>query len=486
MKSKYLLLAVLLMISESLIGLGMYHSILGNMLAIPIAALIFLLFLAITWKFIIDKLEEKCHWYKSMLDSIPQPISVTDNDMNWTFVNKASTDPLGVKLEDVLGKQCSNWGAPICKTKDCGIECLRNNKEESRFDQWGKNFKVNTSFLYNRKGKQIGHIEVVNEITKQVVLDKILGNVAEFSKQIDSGAAQVSMASQSLSQGATEQAAALEEITSSMTEVSSQTSHNAQNAEQARSITASTRDSVKDGANQMQEMTTAMDEIQSSSEEITKIIKTIDDIAFQTNLLALNAAVEAARAGTHGKGFAVVAEEVRNLAARSAKAAAETAELIESSNSRVKNGSSIASKTSESLEKIVDGTVQAADLLGEIAEASKNQAESISHISQGITQIGIVTQQNTASSEETASAANELSSQSHNLQALIYEFEHHNTSAPDSAQTEKSVKPKKKKQTIATQNQPRTQESMYPDPSNSELIKPEDQIDLDDSEFGKF
>ncbi len=435
--------------------------------------------LILIWKFYISKLQGKLYWYRSMLDTIPQPISVTDNDMKWTFVNKAATDPLGVKLEDVLGKHCSNWGAPICKTDKCGIECLRRGKTDSFFDQWDKNFKVTTSRLYDAKGKQVGHIEVVVEITEQVALDKILKQVAELSRNIDAGASQVAAASQSLSDGSTNQAASIEEITSSIADISNQTTHNADNAKEARDITAATRDEVQTGVSQMKEMTSAMDEIQTSSEEITRIIKTIDDIAFQTNLLALNAAVEAARAGIHGKGFAVVAEEVRNLAARSAKAAAETADLIKSSNDRVKNGSVIAEKTSDSLERIVNGTVNAAALLNNIADASTNQASALLQINNAISQIDNVTQQNTANAEETSSAAKELSSLSEGLDQLVQEFNINssNTKLPQNSNTQK--------RTIDTKPNPA---SLPLDNKNwgENIVSPNQQIKLDDSEFDKF
>lgn len=253
-------------------------------------------------------------------------------------------------------------------------------------------------------------------------LCEAMREVTDAVERVNSNSHQIDGASQSLSQGAMQQAAALEEIGSSMTEIASQTKTNAENATQASSLAKSARDNAETGSQQMQDMVSAMNGINDSSQQIAKIIKVIDDIAFQTNLLALNAAVEAARAGQHGKGFAVVADEVRNLAGRSAKAAKETAELIESSNSKVEKGLSIAAVTAESLAGIVDGIVKVTSLAGEIATASNEQAQGVAQINLGLNQVDSVAQQNTASAEETASAASLLSAQATSLHDMVSLF----------------------------------------------------------------
>ncbi len=249
-----------------------------------------------------------------------------------------------------------------------------------------------------------------------------MAEIQQTARQVQAGSREVSDSSTTLSQGATEQAASLQEISSSMTELAAVVSTNAENAGQADQLSTSAKEAAEVGVTQMQDMTTAMTDISSSSEEIAKIIKVIDDIAFQTNLLALNAAVEAARAGKHGKGFAVVAEEVRNLAGRSAKAARETAQLIEGSLEKVERGTEIAGTTSKSLETIVEGVTKTSDLVGEIAIASNQQSTGIAEVSEGLKQIDSVTQQNTANSEETASAGQELASQASKLQELVSRF----------------------------------------------------------------
>ncbi|MGL6197233.1 MAG: HAMP domain-containing methyl-accepting chemotaxis protein [Thermoguttaceae bacterium] len=249
-----------------------------------------------------------------------------------------------------------------------------------------------------------------------------LNQVNESVEQVTTGATQVSEASQNLSQGATESAASIEEITASMSEIGGQTTANAKNATEANQLAHQANDTAINGQKMMQQMIESMASITKNSQEVQKVVKVIDDISFQTNLLALNAAVEAARAGQHGKGFAVVAEEVRNLAARSAKAAAETTQMIENNSKQITEGARIASQTADMLNEIVTQATKVASLIGEIATASNEQAQGVSQVSQGLHQIDAVTQQNTASAEETASVSNEMSSQAGNLQRLISKF----------------------------------------------------------------
>ena len=253
-------------------------------------------------------------------------------------------------------------------------------------------------------------------------LNEAIGEVSDTIDQVSNSTMQINAAGQSLSQGATEQASSLEEISSSMTEIASQTKTNAEHAGTTSKLASDVQQAVENGAGEMKQMVEAMQTIGRSSQQIEKIIKVIDDIAFQTNLLALNAAVEAARAGRHGKGFAVVADEVRNLAGRSAKAAKETAELIESSSGEVAAGMQVAEKTSASFTGILAGITRINELASQIARASSEQANGAAQINTGLTQVDQVTQQNSANAEETASAISELNSLTNRLKTLVSAF----------------------------------------------------------------
>lgn len=276
-------------------------------------------------------------------------------------------------------------------------------------------FTVETKQEY--KGDFVAIRIALNSITDN--LGGMFTYINESTDQVSSGAGQVSSAAQALSQGATEQASAIEELSASITEIAGEVNKNAYDASTANTLSLKASAEVERGNEHMKKMTSAMSDISDSSNEIGKIIKTIEDIAFQTNILSLNAAVEAARAGVAGRGFAVVADEVRNLANKSAEAAKNTTALIESSIQAVKSGTKIADETAASLNAIIEDTKKTAELVGEISKASNNQATAINQITLGVDQISAVVQTNSATSEESAATSEELSAQAQALKTML-------------------------------------------------------------------
>lgn len=254
-------------------------------------------------------------------------------------------------------------------------------------------------------------------------LNTTLSQINIAGEQVTNGANQVSEGAQVLSQGATEQASSIEELSATINDILSRVEKTAENTIKAKQISEKSSVATLKGQQQMQEMVNAIDEISSTSNEIGKIIKDIDDIAFQTNILALNAAVEAARAGEAGKGFSVVADEVRNLAAKSAESSKNTSDLIDKILIAIDNGSKIVNETAVSLEEVVSKTQESSDIIQHIADASNEQALFINQVNTGVEQISVVVQTNSATAEESAAASEELSSQAQSLKELIDHFD---------------------------------------------------------------
>ncbi|MBF0496830.1 MAG: Cache 3/Cache 2 fusion domain-containing protein [Deltaproteobacteria bacterium] len=254
------------------------------------------------------------------------------------------------------------------------------------------------------------------------VINRAVVGLNEGSDQVAGSSVQVSSASQMLAEGTSTQAASIEQTSSSLEEMSAMTRHNADNASQADNLMRETKQIVGAADSYMTQLTASMEEITKASDETSKIIKTIDEIAFQTNLLALNAAVEAARAGEAGAGFAVVADEVRNLAMRAAAAAKNTAGLIEDTTKKVGDGAILVIKTNEVFQVVSEKSAKVAELVGEIAAASSEQAQGLDQINRAMAELGEITQQNAATAEESASASEMMRAQALSMKNIVTEL----------------------------------------------------------------
>ena len=282
------------------------------------------------------------------------------------------------------------------------------------------NFRVSLENTEQYPGAYRPLLNSLQEISND--LNKTMAEIKTSAKEVNAGAEQVSSGAQGLSQGATEQASSIEELSATVNDISEHIKKTAENTRLANTEAQNAGKEVSHSDKQMQQMKAAMENINQKSGEISKIIKTIDDIAFQTNILALNAAIEAARAGVAGKGFAVVADEVGNLAQKSANAAKDTTMLIEETLQAVEQGTVLADSTAESLQRVVTGASKVTELVNQIAEASVEQSRAVEQVSTGIDQISSVVQSNTATAEESAAASEELSGQANILNDLVGRF----------------------------------------------------------------
>ena len=283
------------------------------------------------------------------------------------------------------------------------------------------NFRVSLENTEQYPGAYRPLLNSLQEISND--LNKTMAEIKTSAREVNAGAEQVSSGAQGLSQGATEQASSIEELSATVNDISEHIKRTAENTRLANTEAQNAGKEVSHSDKQMQQMKAAMENINQKSGEISKIIKTIDDIAFQTNILALNAAIEAARAGVAGKGFAVVADEVGNLAQKSANAAKDTTMLIEETLQAVEQGTVLADSTAESLQRVVTGAGKVTELVNQIAEASVEQSRAVEQVSTGIDQISSVVQSNTATAEESAAASEELSGQANILNELVGRFQ---------------------------------------------------------------
>lgn len=313
--------------------------------------------------------------------------------------------------------EIGNLTASINKTKNFLSEYISDiNNVLSQLCKGDMTVQVEKEYIGDFKGIKESLIEIISSLTET------FHEIKEITSQVNGGSLQVAETAQTLSQGATDQASAIEELTASMSEINSQMKNTSKNANDTNDLVKKLVNQIEKSNSEMNNMVNAMNEIEQSSTNINKIITTIDSIAEQTNLLALNAAIEAARAGDAGKGFAVVAEQVRKLAEESSNAVKQTSELIEKSIKSVNQGKLIADSTSNSLKEVVKYGRESNDLVNNITQVTEQGALSIEQINGGIDQISDVIQSNSAIAEESAAASEELTAQSESLNDMLHRF----------------------------------------------------------------
>jgi methyl-accepting chemotaxis protein len=357
------------------------------------------------WKLIFKELN-------NLMDNVDAPVAEAINALKQVAAGNLKTrvrtgyqGDFGV-IMDALNGMSTTLGAYVGEISKVLSEASENNLDQEITREYVGDFSLIK--------------ESINKIMQQ--LNDVMHNIKDSASSVSTSSTVVSDSSNSLAEGTTQQAGAIQELNATMDNILEQTKKNAENASRASDLSKKSSQNASAGNEEMKKMLESMEGIKVSSSKISNIIKVIDDIAFQTNLLALNAAVEAARAGEHGKGFAVVAEEVRNLAGRSQTAAKETTDMISESISDVNAGTIRAQNTAPALDRIVSDASEISSIIEDIAEASNEQFEAVSQVNIGLAQIAQVVQNNSATSEEVAASAQQLSTQSTNLDSMVSVF----------------------------------------------------------------
>ena len=302
-----------------------------------------------------EKVKDKIHWHENILDAMPFPLSITDMDMKWTFINAPVEGLLKVKRKDIVGKHCSNWGAGICKTPNCGIECLRKGQNTTYFHQWEKDFRVDIHYLKDRNNKRSGHIEIVQDITDLKRMQQevhLMNSIKEFNEFFEK----------------------------SSIDILNEANESVRDAEKAVGLVAAIKQSAETGTESMEKMKQAIVDIKDASYAIVEVTKTINEIAQHTNILAINAFIEAAQAGEAGKGFAVVAKEVKSLANKSSGSVTNANNLITNSILKVEHGTKIVDETIESFSQILTNIDASNNLIHEIHKYSELQKNQIAEL----------------------------------------------------------------------------------------------------------
>ncbi|OON94225.1 MAG: hypothetical protein ATN33_04700 [Epulopiscium sp. Nele67-Bin001] len=356
----------------------------------------------------------KAQQLEGILDAIPLIISATDMNRNWIFVNKTVSSMFGKNKDEFIGKACSNWGADICKSDSCGINCLNSGKTTTIY----QDLKVSLGYIYDSNGQRCGHVEVVQDVgdyNKSIKMQnhqkEILTKVSEVSTRFTELSHTLSMDSRILSDNSEEQLAIIEELSSLIEGLASSFEDSIFQIADTNKSSLKAKDTVSIGSEHMKNMMTTMDEINKSSISISEIIKIIENIASQTNLLALNAAIESARAGDAGKGFAVVANEIRDLANKSSEIVKEIENIIKTTLGIVAKGQSIASDTDKAINSIVETINETVNMSETLLATSDTQQQSVTGLKEATRHLLDTTDSNVLRARASAFISSEIAEQ---------------------------------------------------------------------------
>ncbi|OON91069.1 MAG: hypothetical protein ATN32_02665 [Candidatus Epulonipiscium fishelsonii] len=377
-----------------------------------------ILFLLVVIALLLNKLSKiqiKMNKHLNILNSIPFPISATDMNKNWIFVNKAVEKMIGKTKDEIKGKNCANWKSEICDTPHCGINCLRQGNPRTTFSNNKSEYQVDAFYITNTAGQKVGHLEIIQDISQfnhavQALSDQqeLVSSISERLDKFSKISSSLNQSSNSLSSSAIDQAELIQEFIRAINEISGGLENNIKNIIDTNEISNLTKERANIGTNYMKNLISTMDEINKSSKNIAEVIKIIESISSQTNLLALNAAIESARAGDAGKGFAVVANEIRDLATKSSDIVKEIEKIITTSLETVEKGQSIVRDTDSALSNIVSSINDTAEMSKVLLENSRHQKVSLDHLNNDTDKLSNITDLNVATSEENLGINNDL------------------------------------------------------------------------------
>lgn len=403
-----------------------FHRILRTVLLTGGGVLVFSIIVGVVFARRVNRsVNARDFWYRQILDSLGDMVTVTDTKGSVTFVNKRAIDFLQKPLQECVRQDAASlWREALGTQHDqCGLPLLlASGDQRSQLAEGGVDWEIHAGSLVNEGGERNGMIERASDVSDREYAFQLVAKIEAITSTTVAQTESITSVSDRLSRGAHEQASGMQTITSGMQQVNLQTVQNAASAERANTLSRDAASAARDGQKHMDAMVASMQQISENARSTQNVIRTIDDIAFQTNLLALNAAVEAARAGQLGKGFAVVAEEVRRLASRSAQAASETQELIAKSNAQIDGGVLVANETAAALSTIAQHVSEVSKLISDITSSSHEQTSHVGRITETLQSVDGVTQQNLGLASTTSDAAQNLSSEVGQLQELLQRF----------------------------------------------------------------